>query len=177
MIIYLVIAFKWAFMHNKQESDTLLHIRTLPSFEDEATSVQSSSKCIGYQAILVIHFVCPLSGYPFNWLVSISQIHTYPSWLPLAMYLESGLQAKHNTQLLWPFNVAIGVSVSISHKRMVVSPLPVANTSPWALNWTHKTGYSWPSNAAVYLVIGYILKIDCGWYVSENVFSSLYSAS
>jgi hypothetical protein len=48
------------------------------------------------------------------------------SMLPVAMYFASGLQLTHNTQLLCPFNVCIGVSVSQSHILAVPSPLPVA---------------------------------------------------
>jgi hypothetical protein len=66
ILIYLVIDFKCALIVIKQDNETLLHILTLPSLDDDATSVHSSSKCIGYQAILVTHLECPLSGAPFN---------------------------------------------------------------------------------------------------------------
>lgn len=55
----------------------------------------------------------PVNG-SHNWMVESIE--------PDARVLQSGAQATHNTQLLWDFNVAFGVSVSRSQIRTVVSP-------------------------------------------------------
>jgi len=68
----------------------LLHNLTVPSFEDEASTLQSGFRCNGSQAILVIHYVCPFNGLPINLFSSKSQMQILPSMAPVAKYNPFG---------------------------------------------------------------------------------------
>lgn len=46
---------------------------------------------------------------------------------PVAMVLSLGDHDATRTQLVWPLRVWIGVPVSVSNTRAVLSPLPVTN--------------------------------------------------
>lgn len=76
--------------------------------------------------MLVIHFVCPLSGPPRAEPSSGFHKRTVLSMLPVASMLLSGDHATASTQPVWPLKVCKGVPVSQSHIRAVLSPPPVA---------------------------------------------------
>lgn len=77
--------------------------------------------------MLVTHFACPVSAAPTAFPVSGFHNRTDLSMLPVANRFPSGDQATQSTQREWPDNVNLGVPVSVSHIRAVLSPEPVAS--------------------------------------------------
>lgn len=139
-------------------------IRMSPSLPALAKRRQDEFKWYGSQLRPCMNFLWPVIGRPSCWPVSGSQIRISPFLHELASFLLSGDHATHSTHCLWPVHVYRGVSVVKSHKRMVVSPEPLARCLPSGLKWIETTASAWPGIELVHLVTGFTTKFACGWY-------------
>ena len=74
----------------------------------------------------MIHFEWPFRGWPRAEPVATSHSRTVLSMLPVARNLPSGEKDTTSTHPVWPLSVNLGVPVSVSQIRAVLSPLPVA---------------------------------------------------
>lgn len=90
------------------------------------------------------------------------------------LIVPSGENATHNTQLVCPCNVCLGVPVSQSHMRAVLSPEPVTNSEEEAgENCAVKIGSPCPDIDDAHRETGFTLKTACGEYDSINSSSVL----
>ncbi|ERL84481.1 hypothetical protein D910_01912 [Dendroctonus ponderosae] len=85
----------------------------------------------------------------------------FPSLQPDANLLLSGDQAMQSTQFLCPVPVNLGVCVSTSQNRTVVSPDPLAKYLPSGEKVTEITASAWPGIDAVHRVTGLTRKTAC----------------
>ena len=139
------------------------HILTVQSFELDANLAVTIRKCKGSHDRPVIHFVCPLIASPYGFPVFGSHKRIVLSILPVEMNFASGDHATHKTQLVCPLKVNIEVSVSQSHIRAVVSPLPeTIRDDDSGENCVARMASPCPGRAAEQRATARTRKIACG---------------
>src|SRR5690625_2008854 len=121
--------------------------------------------------MFVIHFAWPVKGpAPMGLPVCGSHNRTDLSMLPVASRAPSGDQATQSTQCVCPERVYLGVPVSVSHIRAVLSPDPVARRELVAgLNCAARIASPWPGILCDMRVTACTLKTDCGSAVRVTV--------
>eukprot|EP01139_Manchomonas_bermudensis_P020465 Amastigsp_a678841_165.p2 type:complete len:357 gc:universal Amastigsp_a678841_165:1291-221(-) len=138
--------------------------RTVQSFDADARYRASGSRCSGFHASATTAFVCPLIGLPSGAPVAPSQTRISPALHADARRVPSGDQETQSTQFRWPSSVWIGVAVSTSQSRTVVSPEPDAARSESGLKCVERTASVCPGIVPVHRVTARTRKSACGWY-------------